>query len=153
MTTTAHAHPETHGSVSSAAGAGSHEASTGRDAGPRTVLVVEDDSRLRRVIELLLLRNGFACVVADTIARARAVLAERSVDIVATDLHLPDGNGVEFLRDLPREDDRRQAAVVMSGDHDPRLVAEAHELGYDYLFKPFGEDELVLSVHRSMVRC
>ena len=111
------------------------------------ILVVEDDAKMRRVLELLL--SGHWTV--ETAADARAALAiarERPPDLVLTDLRLPGMDGFDFLRQLRAEAGTRTLPViVISGLTEEADRLQALEAGAnDYLIKPFSERELMLRV-------
>ena len=67
---------------------------------PSQVLVVDDEPDLRTLYELTLLREGHQVEAAGTLAEARQCLQSRQFDAVITDMRLPDGLGIELLRDL-----------------------------------------------------
>ena len=113
---------------------------------PRS-LVVEDDAKMRRVLELLL--SGHWTV--ETAADARSAIAavrERTPDLVLTDLLLPGMNGYDFLHQLRAEAGTRTLPViVISGLTEETDRLKALEAGAnDYLIKPFSERELMLRV-------
>jgi PAS domain S-box-containing protein len=111
------------------------------------ILVVEDDAKMRRVLELLL--SGHWTV--ETAADARSAIAavrERPPDLVLTDLLLPGMDGYDFLRQLRAEAGTRTLPViVISGLTEETDRLRALEAGAnDYLIKPFSERELMLRV-------
>jgi len=111
------------------------------------ILVVEDDAKMRRVLELLL--SGHWAV--DTAGDARAALKavrERAPDLVLTDLLLPGMDGFDFLRKLRAEaGSRTLPVIVISGLTEEADRLRALEAGAnDYLIKPFSERELILRV-------
>src|SRR5262249_47003434 len=111
------------------------------------LLVVEDDPRMRRVLELLLSAHW----TVDTAADARSALAavrEKAPDLVLTDLLLPGMDGFDFLRQLRAESGSRTLPViVISGLTEEADRLRALEAGAnDYLIKPFSERELLLRV-------
>ena len=111
------------------------------------VLVVEDDARMRRVLELLLSEHWTVEAVADARAAMRAA-RERPPDLVLTDLLLPGMDGFDFLRQLRAEAGTRTLPIiVISGLTDEADRLKALEAGAnDYLIKPFSERELLLRV-------
>ena len=111
------------------------------------VLVVEDDARMRRVLELLLSEHWTVETVADARAAMRAA-RERPPDLVLTDLLLPGMDGFDFLRQLRAEAGTRTLPIiVISGLTDEADRLKALEAGAnDYLIKPFSERELLLRV-------
>ena len=106
------------------------------------VLVVEDDREIRSLLQSSLSVEGFAVQTAVSLSEARALLQHSAPDLLILDLGLPDGDGVELVREL-----RRQQAVpviVVSARHQEAQKIELLDAGADdYLTKPFGIAELL----------
>ena len=111
------------------------------------ILVVEDDAKMRRVLELLLSGHWTVETAADARSAITAV-RERPPDLVLTDLLLPGMDGYDFLRQLRAEAGTRTLPViVISGLTEETDRLRALEAGAnDYLIKPFSERELMLRV-------
>jgi PAS domain S-box-containing protein len=111
------------------------------------ILVVEDDAKMRRVLELLLSGHWTVETAADA-ASAITATRERPPDLVLTDLLLPGMDGYDFLRQLRAEAGTRTLPViVISGLTEEADRLKALEAGAnDYLIKPFSERELMLRV-------
>ena len=111
------------------------------------ILVVEDDAKMRRVLELLLSGHWTVETAADAAAAITAT-RERPPDLVLTDLLLPGMDGYDFLRQLRAEAGTRTLPViVISGLTEEADRLRALEAGAnDYLIKPFSERELMLRV-------
>jgi PAS domain S-box-containing protein len=111
------------------------------------ILVVEDDAKMRRVLELLLSGHWTVETSADA-ASAISAIRERPPDLVLTDLLLPGMDGYDFLRQLRTEAGTRTLPViVISGLTEEADRLRALEAGAnDYLIKPFSERELMLRV-------
>jgi len=111
------------------------------------ILVVEDDAKMRRVLELLLSGHWTVETAADAAAAITAT-RERPPDLVLTDLLLPGMDGYDFLRQLRAEAGTRTLPViVISGLTEETDRLRALEAGAnDYLIKPFSERELMLRV-------
>jgi PAS domain S-box-containing protein len=111
------------------------------------ILVVEDDAKMRRVLELLLSGHWTVETAADA-ASAITATRERPPDLVLTDLLLPGMDGYDFLRRLRAEAGTRTLPViVISGLTEEADRLKALEAGAnDYLIKPFSERELMLRV-------
>ena len=107
------------------------------------VLVVEDDPAVAEPLLAGLQRNG---IDADHVAFAsQVVAAAQGVDVVLLDLGLPDGDGLEVLRDLRRTSDVPVIIATARGDEADRIVGL--ELGADdYVVKPFSVRELAARV-------
>jgi len=100
-----------------------------------SALVVEDDEGLRESLGLLVSREGYDVRYARNRAEARQMLSESSADVVLLDLGLPDGDGIELLRDegLTAQCD----FVVMTGNATVESAVQAMRDGsLDYLTKP-----------------
>lgn len=103
-------------------------------------LVVDDDPNARTVLKELVEAEGFATLTAATVAEAREQLAN-GPDIVLLDLLLPDGEGLELLREGPVRADAQ--IVVTTGHASLESSIEALRLGAtDYLLKPINPAQL-----------
>lgn len=100
-----------------------------------TTLIVEDDEAQRAGLADLLEREGFDQVrTAGSIAEAKVEIAKAMPDVILTDLQLPDGTGVELLRDRT---DGRPEVILITGHATVASAVEALRLGVlDYLTKP-----------------
>jgi EAL domain-containing protein (putative c-di-GMP-specific phosphodiesterase class I) len=109
---------------------------------PSSVLVVDDDPTLRRMLTRLLKRAGFDVADVETGRRALAALESKRFDVIVSDIHMPDGDGLELLRSV-RRIDLDIPVILMSGKPDVESAATALELGaFRYLTKPLASDEV-----------
>ena len=103
---------------------------------PPTLLIVEDEPDLRQLYELALVKVGLTVDAAGDLAQARARLAQRRYAAVVTDMRLPDGTGLDLLRDLTR-DGRGERTIVITAYGSADNAVEALKAGaFDYLTKP-----------------
>jgi two-component system response regulator PilR (NtrC family) len=103
---------------------------------PAQILVVDDEPDLRILYELTLLREGYRVSVAESLAQARGLLGRQSFDVLITDMRLPDGSGLELLRELA-EAKRPERSIVITAYGSAENAVEALKLGaFDYLTKP-----------------
>lgn len=115
------------------------------------ILVVEDDAEIRRVLRTTLEGEGHRVVEAETAERARIDAAARKPDLVILDLGLPDGDGIDFLREFRGWS--RAPVIVLSARTDELVKVAALDLGADdYLTKPFGVAELLARVRVALRR-
>ena len=116
-----------------------------------TVLIVEDEKEIRRFLRIALEGESLRVFDAETLQRGLIEAATRKPDLVILDLGLPDGDGVEFIRDL-----RQWSAmpiVVLSARSDEQDKIEALDAGADdFLTKPFGIGELLARVRVALRR-
>jgi DNA-binding NtrC family response regulator len=106
-----------------------------------SVLIVEDDVDFRASVAALVEREGFDVREAGTLAKARQALADEPPDVVLLDLALPDGDGLELLRDEKTADTCE--FVVMTGRAAiESVIAALREGVLDYLPKPADQSRL-----------
>ncbi|MDP2019416.1 MAG: response regulator, partial [Hydrogenophaga sp.] len=91
---------------------------------PTSILVVDDEPDLRTLYELTLLREGHEVVSAPDLTQAREWLAQRHFDVLITDLRLPDGLGLELLRELGA-DQRTEKSIVITAYGSAENAVEA----------------------------
>src|SRR5271168_2773981 len=114
------------------------------------ILIVEDEARMRRLLELSLGEEGYNTISADS-AEAGLKLAEReSVDLVLTDLKLPGMTGLQLLEGMRRVR-ADMPVVVMTAYGTVESAVEAMKAGAsDYVLKPFSLDEIKMVVKREL---
>ncbi len=103
---------------------------------PARILVIDDEPDLRTLYELTLLREGYRVEAAGDLAQARSQLESGQFDAVITDMRLPDGLGLELLRDIVVQQ-RPERCVVITAHGSAENAVEALKAGaFDYLTKP-----------------
>ncbi|MEF8720113.1 MAG: two-component system response regulator KdpE [Candidatus Accumulibacter necessarius] len=116
-----------------------------------TVVVVEDENNIRRFIKLALESQGFQVFEADSLQRGLIEAGTRRPDLVVLDLGLPDGDGVDFIRDL-RTWSEIPVIVLSARSAETDKVAALDGGADDYLTKPFGTAELLARVRAQLRR-
>jgi two-component system KDP operon response regulator KdpE len=115
------------------------------------VVVVEDEPQIRRFVRGALESEGCQVFEAETLRKGLVEAGTRKPDLVVLDLGLPDGDGVDFIRDLRGWSG--VPIVVLSARADEQDKIEALDAGADdYLTKPFGVGELLARVRASLRR-
>ncbi|MDP1998253.1 MAG: sigma-54 dependent transcriptional regulator, partial [Rhodoferax sp.] len=100
------------------------------------ILVVDDEPDLRTLYELTLLREGYRVDTAESCAQALQCLSEQRFDVVITDMRLPDGLGLDLIRQL-KTDQRPERCVVITAYGSADNAVESLKAGaFDYLTKP-----------------
>ena len=111
----------------------------------RTAVLVEDEQQIRRFVRTALESEGWAVHEAGTLREGLVEAGTRKPDLVILDLGLPDGNGVEFIREFRAWSS--VPVVVLSARSGETDKIEALDSGADdYLTKPFGIGELLARV-------
>ena len=110
--------------------------------GNKQVLIVDDSPVIRRIVERLLKIlgfGGFNFLGADNGVLALPMLEEKKVDLIITDLHMHEMDGIEFVREL-RENEKTDLIPVLmiTSDYNTNIMLEAYEAGVDeFMQKPF----------------
>jgi len=111
--------------------------------------VVDDEPHIGLLLRPHLERLGYAVSVARTLADARAAFGDRAapLDAMLLDLHLPDGSGLELLRELrARTATRAFPVIVLTAEGEDRVLEEAEGLGAGLLTKPFSPSKLTARI-------
>src|SRR6185437_12619490 len=115
-----------------------------------SILVVEDEAKLRRLIELQLADEGFEEQTAADAETGLQMVHKESFDLILTDFKLPGMTGLEFLQAVKRLD-TRTPVVVMTAYGTVESAVDAMKAGAsDYILKPFALAELVLVIRKEL---
>ena len=118
---------------------------------PLRVLVVEDEAEIRRFVRLALEAEGLEVHEAETVQRGLIESGTRRPELVVLDLGLPDGDGVDFIRDL-RTWSEIPVIVLSARSAEGDKIAALDAGADDYLVKPFGTGELLARVRAQLRR-
>ncbi|MCU1342197.1 MAG: two component, sigma54 specific, transcriptional regulator, Fis family [Candidatus Acidoferrum typicum] len=114
------------------------------------ILVVEDETKMRRLLELQLGEEGFVVHSAADAETGLQLLLREKPDLVVTDLRLPGMSGLEFLQAVKRVN-AALPVVVMTAYGTVESAVEAMKVGAsDYVTKPFSLAELVLVIRKEL---
>lgn len=106
-----------------------------------SVLIIEDEKEIRRFLRTALEADSLRVFEAETLQRGLIEAATRKPDLVILDLGLPDGDGLEFIRDFRQWS--QTSIIVLSARSDEQVKIAALDAGADdFLSKPFGIGEL-----------
>src|SRR6185312_665884 len=104
---------------------------------PRHLLVVDDEPHIGLVLRPYLEQLGYRVSFARSLTDARAVVRAVTLDGMLLDLHLPDGSGLDFLRELRgAKDTARLPILVLTAEGEERVLREARRLGAALVTKP-----------------
>jgi two-component system response regulator PilR (NtrC family) len=114
------------------------------------VLVVDDEADLRELLELTLLKMGLDVDCAESLQQARALLAGAEYQLVLTDMRLPDGLGLELVREVCATYKNTPIAVVTAFGSADNAVVALKAGAFDYISKPVALDQLRLMVRSAL---
>lgn len=120
-------------------------------SGGATVIVVEDETRLRRFIRLALEAEQYQVFEAESLKRGLIEAGTRRPDLIVLDLGLPDGSGIDLIREL-RTWSEIPIIVLSARSREADKVTALDTGADDYLTKPFGAAELAARVRAHLRR-
>src|SRR6202046_4482414 len=114
------------------------------------ILIVEDEAKMRRLLELNLGEDGFTTFSAGEAESGLKLLQENAIDLVLTDLKLPGMDGLEFLQAVKRQN-AALPVIVMTAFGTVETAVEAMKAGAsDYVLKPFSLTEMRMVIHKEL---
>ncbi|MDQ5816654.1 MAG: response regulator [Actinomycetota bacterium] len=120
--------------------------------GLSSVLVVDDEEPIRKILMRLLDRNGYDCMTAADADEARKLLRDKPFAIVLTDMNMPGVSGLDLIMQITAEYPDI-ATVMITGLDDAKLANAALEMGaYGYIIKPFEPNEVLINVANALRR-
>jgi two-component system alkaline phosphatase synthesis response regulator PhoP len=118
---------------------------------PKTILVVDDQENLRKMLKDYLTEEGFSVLTAENGQAALYVARQGAPDMILLDIMMPEMDGYEFMRTYRRE--RQTPIILLTAKLEETDKVVGLELGADdYVTKPFGLRELVARIHAVLRR-
>ncbi len=99
-------------------------------------LIIDDEMDIRELLEITLSRMGVRCCAAATLEEARQWLAEKTFDFCITDMRLPDGNGIDLVREVQAEHSGLPIAVITAHGNAEAAVDSLKAGAFDFVSKP-----------------
>ena len=116
----------------------------------KSILIVEDDITYSMILKAWLAKKGFQVQSASSIARAQKVVESDNIDLILSDLRLPDRDGIDLLKWM-REHGHMTPLIIMTGYADIQSAVQAIKLGaQDYVAKPVNPDELLKKMEEAL---
>ena len=116
----------------------------------QSILIIEDNLDTQLLISSILKENGYETFM---LAEGRRVVSKFNSckpDIVLLDIHLPGEDGIAILKKI-KDIDRDVIVIMISGTREIKNIVETIKLGaYDYIRKPFDQDELLITIERAL---
>src|SRR5580704_7699996 len=111
-----------------------------------SILVVDDEAEIREGLEFLLLSEGYSVSTADAGGSGLARLEKQPFDLMLLDVNLPDGNGIELLREIHERDPGLPVVLITAYGSIDMARAAFKSGAHDYITKPWSNDELLAQV-------
>jgi DNA-binding NtrC family response regulator len=115
-----------------------------------TILVIEDKESMARMLRDALESEGYGVVSAGDGMEGARYLKENRIDLVITDLKLPEKDGIEILRTSKEENQLRPVIVMTAFGSIETAVTAMKEGAFDFITKPFDIDHLLMLIKRAL---
>ena len=116
------------------------------------LLIVDDEASLRDMLTIVFEEEGWVVESAASLAEGRAAVQKKEPDVVLCDLMLPDGSGIDYLRETKAQNPSI-AFIMITAYTSTKSAVEALKAGaVDYIAKPFDVDELKIIVRKASER-
>jgi len=117
-----------------------------------TILIVDDEKSMRDVLSIMLRKQGYSVKTAESGEQAKRQIEQEHVDLVITDIAMPDGDGIDLLRSI-KQTSPSTAVIMITAYASPKSAVESLKLGaLDYITKPFDIEEIRLVVRQALDR-
>ncbi|KAF6583523.1 MULTISPECIES: response regulator transcription factor [Paenibacillus] len=116
----------------------------------KSVLVIDDEAKISRLLQLELSHEGYAVEIAQTGKEGLEKALSLTWDIIILDVMLPEMNGVEVLKQIRKVDNYTPVIMVTARNTTPEKVSGLDEGANDYITKPFEIEELLARMRASM---
>lgn len=117
---------------------------------PKTILAVDDEPNMRRLLEISLRQAGYTPQSAEHARAALQVLKNEQVDLIVSDLHMPGMSGLDLLKHLREEGDMTPFIIVTAqGEIETAVEAMKHGAA-DYILRPFDLEVLEVAIAKAL---
>jgi two-component system NtrC family response regulator len=115
-----------------------------------TILIVDDEKNYLVILEALLAPEGYEIITEDNTANALRLIREADLDLVITDMRMPGMNGMELLEEAKKIDPELPVIMMTAYGTIEKAVEAMKKRAYDYITKPFRNEELKLTVKKAL---
>jgi putative nucleotidyltransferase with HDIG domain len=118
---------------------------------PKTkILIVDDEEAIREVVSTLLVAQGHECATASNGILAQDYLRKHSVDLVLSDMVMPEMDGMKLVEWLHKTEPDIPIIMVTANSEISIALEAIRQGAYDYILKPFEKDQLYFGVQRAL---
>ncbi|MCK4419101.1 sigma-54-dependent Fis family transcriptional regulator [Candidatus Aerophobetes bacterium] len=114
------------------------------------ILVVDDEAKMRRVLQIILQKEGYEAVTAKDGREALQKAEKENFDLVLTDMKMPGLSGIDLLKRIRESDEEIPVIMVTAYGTVETAVKAMKEGAHDYLLKPFEKDEMKIIIANAL---
>ena len=113
------------------------------------ILIIDDEEKLRALLKRIILLEGYKVTDTGTLAAARLILERQAIDIVLCDVKLPDGNGVDFSKEIKQKFPATEVILLTAYGNIPDGVQAIKNGAFDYIVKGDDNDKIIPLLSRA----
>ncbi len=117
---------------------------------PGTILIADDEDKLRSLLKRIISLEGFTVYEADNLRSAAKILDKEDIDIVLCDVKLPDGNGVDFVKQVKKDHPFSEIILLTAYGNIPDGVQAIKNGALDYITKGDDNDRIIPLLHQAL---
>lgn len=117
---------------------------------PQPVLIIDDEEKLRSLLKRILSLEGFQVLEADSIRAAQKLLDREEPAVVLCDVKLPDGKGVDFVKEIRTRRPGTEVILLTAYGNIPDALEAIRNGAFDYLIKGDDNDRIIPLLHRAL---
>lgn len=107
----------------------------------KTILIVEDSIVVIKLLSLSFVKEGFKVLTAEDGFEALEIAIKNDIDLIITDLNMPQMDGITLLKNLKENEDTKNIPVILMSSMEPK--EDELKNSYAFLQKPFKESDLL----------
>lgn len=113
------------------------------------LLIIDDEEKLRQLLKRIISLEGFDVAEAGTLKEGKKLLEKEPVDVILCDVKLPDGNGVDFVKQVRQDHPSTEIILLTAYGNVPDGVQAMRNGAFDYLMKGDDNDKIIPLLHRA----
>lgn len=114
------------------------------------LLIIDDEEKLRQLLKRIISLEGFDVAEAGTLKEGKSFLEKDPVDVVLCDVKLPDGNGVDFVKQVRQDYPYTEIILLTAYGNVPDGVLAMRNGAFDYIMKGDDNDKIIPLLHRAL---
>ncbi|MBL7746959.1 MAG: sigma-54-dependent Fis family transcriptional regulator [Chitinophagaceae bacterium] len=115
-----------------------------------SVLIIDDEEKLRQLLKRIVSLEGFNVLEAGNLKSATKILDKESIDVVLCDVKLPDGNGIDFVKEIKKKYSFVEIILLTAYGNVPDGVLAMRNGAFDYLMKGDDNDKIIPLLNRAL---
>lgn len=116
------------------------------------LLIIDDEEKLRQLLKRLIILEGFDVAEAGTLKEGKKIIDRETIDVILCDVKLPDGNGVDFVKQVKLEYPAAEIILLTAYGNVPDGVQAMRNGAFDYIMKGDDNDKVIPLLHRAFDR-